>query len=654
MTTPGGKGHGQGKQLAGGKPARGKHASSPGSARPEDAAAAMSPTSASQPEAGRLRLFVVGEERFSSVHLPARGTALIGRDPGCAVRLEEPTVAPRHAALLLGSRPRVEALAGDTRVSGRSLAPGEVVDLSPGDLIHVGAVLLMLEGRPSAPPRRFLPHDYFELRLEEECHRAERHQLQFTLLRLVCRAGTPTETVEETLADSVRLLDVVAGYGPDEYEVLLVDTSLEAAAVVAQRLTERLEARRAEPRLGLASFPRDGRSADSLSDVAQAAARGEAPGRAGIPLPAVGPMLGLSQMLDRVAPSDLSVLVFGETGVGKERLAEAVHRRSLRAHKPFVVLNCAALAETLLESELFGHERGSFTGAHAAKQGLLETAEGGTVFLDEIGELPMSVQVKLLRVLEDRKVLRVGALKARPIDVRFVAATNRDLEAEVARGSFRQDLFYRLNGVSLFVPPLRERVAEIAPLARGFVAEACKRLGRLREPPLTQEVRGLLEAYPWPGNVRELRNVIERAVLLCGDGPLLPMHLPEAKLGASFASRRSVWSPRGPAQGLEPAPQRAPGGWPAPALPAAQAGTALAAPSSGGVPLLGGPGALGEGSNLRGELETYEKARVAEVLQACAGNQTEAARRLGIARRTLVKRLAAWGFPRPRKGGAAT
>jgi DNA-binding NtrC family response regulator len=590
------------------------------------------------PVEGKLRLFVVGAERFSSVHLPLHGTALIGRDPGCAVRLDEPSVQPRHAALITGGRPRLEALAGETRVSGRSLAPGEVVELATGDLVYVGSILLMLEGRPNAPPRRFLPHDYFELRLEEECHRAERHQLQFTLLRLVCGAGTPAEAVEETLADSIRLLDVVASYGPDEYEVLLIETSPEAAAVVVQRLQERLESRRAEPRIGVVAFPRDGRSADALIDAAQEAARGASddasqPGERGlrsIPLPAVGPMQGLSQMLDRVAPSDLSVLVFGETGVGKERLAEAVHRRSKRADKPFLVLNCAALAESLLESELFGHERGAFTGAVAAKPGLLETAQGGTVFLDEIGELPMSVQVKLLRVLEERKVLRVGALKARPIDVRFVAATNRDLEAEVARGTFRRDLFYRLNGVSLFVPPLRERIAEIAPLARGFIAEACKRLGRLREPALGPEVRGMLEGYPWPGNVRELRNVCERAVLLCGDGPLLPLHLPEAKLGAPFASRRAVWSPRGPGPLATP-PQGV-----APVEPAPQARL---------------PGAPQPPPSLKGEVEALEKARVAEALQACAGNQTEAARRLGMPRRTLVKRLADWGFPRPRKQG---
>ena len=611
------------------------------------------------PVEGKLRLFVVGAERFSSVHLPLNGTALIGSDPACTVRLGEPSVQPRHASLSTGGKPRLEALAGETRVSGRSLAPGEVVELATGDLIYVGTILLMLEGRPAAPPRRFLPHDYFELRLEEECHRAERHQLQFTLLRVVCGAGTPPDAVEETLADSIRLLDVVASYGPDEYEVLLIETSPEAADVVVQRLRERLDSRRASPRIGVVAFPRDGRSADALIDAAQEAARdsqgGDGPpgerAPRGIPLPAVGPMQGLSQMLDRVAPSDLSVLVFGETGVGKERIAEAVHRRSKRAAHPFLVLNCAALAESLLESELFGHERGAFTGAVAAKPGLLETAQGGTVFLDEIGELPMSVQVKLLRVLEEKKVLRVGALKARPIDVRFVAATNRDLEAEVARGAFRRDLFYRLNGVSLFVPPLRERIAEIAPLARGFIAEACKRLGRLREPTLSPEVRRMLEGYPWPGNVRELRNVIERAVLLCGDGPLLPLHLPEAKLGGPFASRRAVWSPRGPGPLIAP-PQGAQPVGPAlqpqarSALPqeptslASTMSTALAASlaTSPPTPL-----------SLKSEVEALEKARIAETLQACAGNQTEAARLLGMPRRTLVKRLADWGFPRPRK-----
>src|SRR6185503_6105666 len=178
----------------------------------------------------------------------------------------------------------------------------------------------------------------------------------------------------------------------------------------------------------------------------------------------------LHRLVERIARGTINVLILGETGAGKEVLAERVQRLSPRARWPFLRLNCAALSETLLESELFGHERGAFTGAVTAKPGLLETAEGGTVFLDEAGELPMSIQVKLLRVIEERQVLRVGGLKPRPIDVRFIAATNRDLEVEVARGAFRQDLFFRLNGVTLVVPPLRDRVSEIEALARLFAS----------------------------------------------------------------------------------------------------------------------------------------------------------------------------------------
>src|SRR5205823_4677188 len=204
----------------------------------------------------------------------------------------------------------------------------------------------------------------------------------------------------------------------------------------------------------------------------------------------------LRRLVERVAPGTISVLILGETGVGKEVLAETVHRESKRASKPFLKLNCAALSESLLESELFGHEKGSFTGALATKPGLLETADGGTVFLDEVGDLPLSMQVKLLRVLEERQVLRVGGLKPRPINVRFVSATNRDIEAEVGRGHYREDLFYRLNGVSLVIPPLRDRPEELEPLANEFIAASMRALGRSEGPALSPEALEVLRRYP--------------------------------------------------------------------------------------------------------------------------------------------------------------
>jgi transcriptional regulator with PAS, ATPase and Fis domain len=194
------------------------------------------------------------------------------------------------------------------------------------------------------------------------------------------------------------------------------------------------------------------------------------------------------------------VLILGETGVGKELVAEQIHRSSQRSGR-FVAINCAALTESLLESELFGHEKGAFTGAERAKEGLVEAAEGGTLFLDEVGDLPLAMQVKLLRVLEERKVLRVGGRTSRSIDVRFVAATHCDVESEVEHGAFRRDLYYRLNGLTLRVPPLRERPDDIAPLAALFSTEASRALRRDQVPQLSAAALSALAGYAWPGNI---------------------------------------------------------------------------------------------------------------------------------------------------------
>ena len=225
------------------------------------------------------------------------------------------------------------------------------------------------------------------------------------------------------------------------------------------------------------------------------------------------PMRDLYQRIGRASPSESTVLISGESGTGKELVARAIHANSARARGPFVAINCAAVPEGLMESELFGHERGAFTGAVAQKRGRIETAHGGTAFFDEIGELPLALQAKLLRVLQERQLERVGGTRAIPVDIRVVAATNRDLDKAIKDGTFRQDLFYRLNVIALPVPPLRERHGDLALLITYFVRRHAARSGR-RIRGVTREARVRLLDYDWPGNVRELENAIERATVL--------------------------------------------------------------------------------------------------------------------------------------------
>jgi DNA-binding NtrC family response regulator len=224
----------------------------------------------------------------------------------------------------------------------------------------------------------------------------------------------------------------------------------------------------------------------------------------------------------KVAPSEASVLIQGESGTGKELIASTIHYSSLRREERFLTINCAALTDTLLESQLFGHLKGSFTGAGATQRGLVEEAHKGTLFLDEIGDVSPSLQAKLLRVLQEKEFIPVGSTRVRHADVRFLAATNKDLETEVAKGRFREDLFYRLNVVTVHVPPLRERRDDITPLAEFFTAKYTVR----GEPALTPEALAQLRGYDWPGNVRELENVIEMAVILAEGEPIAPEHLP--------------------------------------------------------------------------------------------------------------------------------
>lgn len=237
-------------------------------------------------------------------------------------------------------------------------------------------------------------------------------------------------------------------------------------------------------------------------------------------------MKSLIKMVDRVAPSSANILVLGESGTGKELIAHAIHERSGRRNKPFVVINCGALQENLLESELFGHEKGSFTGAYTRKIGLAEMANGGTLFLDEIGELSAGIQAKLLRFIQEGEIYRVGGQEPIKIDIRLISATNRDLEQEVMRGSFREDLFYRINTIVLQSPALRRRKEDISLLINHFLNNGSHSyLGRGRQ--MSEEAMKLMTTYEWPGNIRELQNVCERLQILSDGHMIMPNDIPD-------------------------------------------------------------------------------------------------------------------------------
>jgi transcriptional regulator with GAF, ATPase, and Fis domain len=310
------------------------------------------------------------------------------------------------------------------------------------------------------------------------------------------------------------------------------------------------------------------------------------------------------RVLGKVAPTDSTVLVTGESGTGKELLVRALHANSRRAGKPFVPVNCGAIPRELLESELFGHEKGAFTSAIRTRQGRFELAEGGTIFLDEIGEMDLSLQVKILRALQEKEFERVGGGKTLKADVRIVAATNRDLEAEVQAGRFREDLYYRLNVIPLHLPPLRERGDDVLLLAEHFLRRFCRQKGRT---PLTfsAEARGLVLSYPWPGNVRELENFMERLSILCEHEVIGAVDLPRKILDTA---------------GLAP-----------PVAPSACAATGFRWPRLSDL----AERAMG----LKEFLDTMEEKLLVEALERAGGVKNQAAELLGIKRTTLIEKL---------------
>ncbi len=609
-----------------------------------DRASTLRNTPAVSVSKGKYGLLVIVNGVVSTHTLPERGELRIGRARENDIQIVDASVSRVHALLRVGESVTIEDMgsANGTRVRGVLVKPAEPVEVVLGEVMDLGSAMVMVQQRQLVTREwRIWAHGYFEGRLEDECARAARTSGSFGLVRIRVSGKDEGDLVQQVLANTLRTDDVVGLYGPGDYEVLLVERSEQDVQWIVASLEKAWRDVGIAARIGVAHFPREGRSADVLEAKAGALARGAPTPETSSQIIVSSPLMRkLYELLERVAPGDITVLIMGDTGVGKEVMAEHVHLLSPRKAKGFLRLNCAALSESLLESELFGHERGAFTGAHQVKTGLLETAQGGTVFLDEIGELPMSVQVKLLRVLEERQVWRVGGVKPRPIDVRFVAATNRDLENAVTEHKFRQDLYFRLAGVTLHIPPLRERTEEIEPLARDFIQQLSKQ-GRGRMHELSPEIVELLLGYSWPGNIRELRNAIERAVLLAGEEPILPEHFAVEKMTATVSTPISdAPNARGGRSERPPSDRTT------------QHATLIPPPlardrdrDDDDEPT----GALSLGDRLRRDVKQVERQHIIDALTRCGGNQTRAARELGISRRTLISRLEAYNIPRPMK-----
>mgnify|MGYP000902039300 CR=1 FL=1 len=548
-----------------------------------------------------LCLVVSYADRLPAVHpLPPEAHVRIGRGSDQDVVLRDVTVSRHHADLMVKS-PGPFLITNHSRngtyVGGRLLAAGE------SESVYLAQPIRLSQNTVAWVQRR-------DARLAP--WQVGRHaQLQEALIGAISRAaagGQPLalasllvdhvgdDVVQQVLAQEAMATDVAAAFAPPhEYELLMVDTAAPEAQRRMEGIAARLRAFDAEVRFGISLFPDEATTADELVERASMALRrGPAHPTGRVFITMDGRMGDLYARCRQAAslPPHTCILLLGETGVGKRVVAEELHQRSPRAENPFYAISIAARPETTLESELFGHVKGAFTDAIAARPGLLVAAAGGTVFLDEIGELSLSLQVKLLNVIEERVVRPVGHHgRPVPIDVRFVSATNRDLRAEADAGRFRLDLYYRLAGCQLKIPPLRERVEEIEPLVRFFLQEAARDAG-LVEPALSREAIELLRRHRWEGNVRQLRHVIENAVVFCKEGVVRPedLDLLDEALDAA--------GPTGP---------------------------------------------------LYAKIENLKRSEVLEKLAANGNNQSATARELGISRVTLGRLLKKLGIHAPRQ-----
>ncbi len=558
------------------------------------------------------------------LELTEGATVTFGRSSSCDVHVDSERASRVHAKFV---RHGMEVEVTDAGSRNGTWVNGELLSgprlLKSGDEVTVGSVsvgVTFTSGTVARP--RMESTSYLEERLAAEVDRGLHFQRRFGLILLQLQ-GT-TELVDEAsdrVSEALRPMESIAEYLPGVLAIVTPELDAEATSRAARLFASTATGSRGvtsdlHVAVGVAAFPEHATTVGGMIARARAALATARSGEdVGVPPSDPDPsseevvvgdpqMTRVYELVRKVADHPITVLVRGETGVGKEVVAAAIHDTNTTRRGPLIRLNCASLPETLLESELFGHEKGAFTGADRRKIGFFEAAHGGTLFLDEIGEMAPALQARLLRVLETKRITRVGGTEELEVDVRVVCATHRDLEAEAKRGAFRQDLLFRISGFTIVVPPLRDRPAEIELLARSFIQQATSKLGQ-RPPSLTPAATLALRRYSWPGNVRELRNAIERALVLQSNGAIDVEDLPDSVRDAR------------------------------PAV------TEVAATSF----------QLGGHRDVRDHIAELERVTINAALEACGGNQTEAAKQLGITRRTLIYRMEKHGLkpPPPRK-----
>ena len=563
---------------------------------------------------GTVLLRVFHADRAESVKLLRDHRTDIGRARPADLVIPDPTLSRRHATLFWDAGHlmiRDLGSSNGTFVNGRRVT--DAVELRPGDRLELGSVVANLElDDETTGGIRLIPYEQLAHALQHELTRARAFGSSAALffVRATSQVDRHISLWLRHIESSLREVDSVATFGLESALVLLPEMTVTAAAGVAERIAA--SSRRAGVPLviSVVAAPEHGTSADELIEAAARLASGD-DGDVRRPelertswsdegmLILSEAMRDVDRLVRQVASTDITVLIHGETGTGKELVAHAIVERSTRTNGPFRSVNCAAIAPSLLESTLFGHVRGAFTGADKTQPGLFEQAHEGTLFLDEIAELSASAQAALLRVLELGALTRVGGREEITVDVRIVAATHRDLQAMASRGEFRLDLVYRLNTVVIDIPPLRRRQEEIEPLARHFLRQAAEK-HRRGVTDLSAEVLDALLHHPWPGNVRELRNVIERAVVITSGDTIELDSLPNALRPSAVADTQRFTIPP-------------------------------VAPSDSSLPF-------------KERVQSFERQLMLDALQRTGGNKTAAAKELDMPLRTFMTKVKTYGI----------